>query len=123
MKHKSSSPIAKPYKVAASVELYRVDGGIFDFKVGEVMDLTDRKVLFSFPATDNSNTRKYLEERKEPCFHINSQTFCRKLGTRLDIKSYFSKIFKDKDTCFLDVIGLTLPKGAPAIATLRFYCE
>lgn len=107
----TSSPTAK---------LYRVDEGIFDIKLGDVIDLTDRKVIFSFPVRRNARAEL---KTKRINIDINSRGFYLDIGKRLDIKDYFREIFKDKDECYIDLIGVANPKGAPAIATLRFHCE
>ncbi len=113
-KMKTSSPTA---------QLYRVDEGIFDIKLGQVLDLTDRKVLMAFSNTISGNTREAIKKYQSFRVLFNSSAVSFSLGQRLNLKSKFNDIFKDKDECYLDLIGIATPKGAPVIATFRFHCE
>lgn len=112
----TSSPTAK---------LYRVDEGLFDIKLGEVLDLTDRKVLFSFPAQSDDNKREYIRKNQAIKLSINSGPAYIEVGKRLDLKRMGETraIFDDKSECYMDLIGLAIPKGAPVIATFRFQCD
>jgi hypothetical protein len=110
----TSSPTAK---------LYRVDEGIFDIKLGQVLDLTDRKVLMAFSTTMSGNNRTEIKRNQSFWVSFNSSSVSFSLGKRLNLKSKFNDIFKDKDECYLDLIGIATPKGAPVIATFRFHCE
>lgn len=113
-KMKSSSPTAV---------LYRVDEGLFDIRHGEVLDITENKVLMAFLLNDNP--RKNMLEYKQVRIAFNNEKWLFSPGTRYDIKSSssFRKIFNDYNECFIDLIGVTVPKGAPAIATFRLHCE
>ena len=116
-KTKTSSPTA---------QLYRVDEGLFDIRLGDVLDLTDNKILMAFPVDRNS--REAMVENKSIKIKINNISFGFTPGQRLNFKgsgyaNYIDKYFKDYSECFIDLIGVTVPKGAPAIATFRLHCE
>ena len=52
-KIKSSSPTAK---------LYRVDEGLFDIRLGDVLDITDNKILMAFPKNEQFSEKTMVEE-------------------------------------------------------------
>lgn len=123
-KMKTSSPTAKKMITSSpTAKLYRVDEGIFDIKLGQVLDLTDRKVLMAFSNTMSGNTREAIKKNQSFRVLFNSRQSSFSIGRRLDLKYEFKEIFKDKDECYLDLIGIATPKGAPVIATFRFHCE
>lgn len=122
-KQKTASPTAT---------LYRVDEGVFDLQQGDVIDLTDRKVTLHFV---NKQDQKRAVEEQTIDVTINadySKTWNLQVGHRFDFKNGYKNygiarpggiIMKDKTKCYLDLIKVTVPKGAPMIATFRFECD
>lgn len=113
-KQKSATPTAI---------LYRVDGGMFDLKAGEVIDLTDRQILLTAPTQE-----RQTDGVNQECFSLVIQSLglrsCYARGSRIDLK-YGDRqgLLKDKAQCYLEMIGIAHPKGAPGVATLRFVCR
>lgn len=112
-------PAARP-SVTPAATLLRVDEGVFELRQGRSVDLTNKKVLFTFVVEqDRSNF-----ERGRFRASIAGYTFEGHVGLRFNLKDngYTRDYVKDKDTCFLDVVDLVAPKGAPATVTLRLHC-
>ena len=114
-KQKSGTPTAT---------LYRVDGGMFDMREGDIIDLTDRKILLKLIPMDRND----LEKSKRIKLQVTgsgSRQPALTVGDRLDLHKTdaASELLKDKKVCYLDLIGLTVPKAVPYIATFRFVCE
>jgi hypothetical protein len=101
-------------------KLYRVQEGVFDLRGGKSMDLTDRRVLLTLPAIQDS----HLMEQGRFWISLNGQRSIVTVGARVDLKRQpqTRKTFDDKDECYLDVIDYVAPKGAPATATFRLSC-
>lgn len=96
--------------------LYRVEEGTFELNEGQTIDLTDKRVLLAF-----RRGRRCLE------IVINGNEDCMQVGKRYDLKwkhapFHLGKLFRDRRECFLDIIGLSNPKGAKAVASFRLYC-
>lgn len=112
-----------PKQVTSSVTatLYRIDEGMFDLRHGQSIDLTDRKVLLTFTVSQNAS----LLESKHIYLAINGTSQEMTPGRRLNLKTTnpFTKIFADKAECYLDLIDVAMPKGAPMVATFRFECS
>lgn len=101
-----------------AAELYRVEEGVFQLKNGQSMDLTDRKVLFTF--------REVMPKRNDRIsVSVNGAREVLKLGDRVDLKKLrgTAKYFEGNEECFVDFFKLLVPKGAAAIASFRLYCE
>jgi hypothetical protein len=104
----SSSPEAK-LQSSTSVEakLFRVDEGIFELKHGRMIDITDKKVLFQFTGGDGPE-RIYMK--------VNGGSTGMSVGGRFSFKNFGAD-------CFMDLIDLVQPKGAPETATFRLVCN
>lgn len=116
----------KQKSASTTATLYRVDDGLFDLRAGEVIDLTDRKILLSFL---KNSPREQAEEYNQIRVNIAageqlSADQPMAVGRRFNLKAdYASKLLKDKNSCFLDLVSVAIPKGAPMVATFRFSCE
>jgi len=110
-------PRAKRFVVPIA-KLMRVDEGVFELEIGKTIDVTDRKILLSIRISSG--------HRKECCIiTLNGERASwRAVGSRLDLKKErsTSKYVEDKDVCYIDVIDIARPKGAPGIATFRLHC-
>jgi hypothetical protein len=110
-------PVAKSFVVPVA-KLMRVDDGVFELEIGKTIDLTDRKILLAIVLTGG--------RRKECCkITVNGGRISwRSVGTRIDLKRERSTaaFVEDKDVCYLDIVDIALPKGAPGIATFRLHC-
>lgn len=107
---------AQKYLVPVS-QLMRVDEGVFELEVGKTIDLTDRKLLLGIS----------YRRRRECCnLTLNGDTIKTHsfVGKRFNLKRERSSasFVQDKDVCFLDVVDVALPKGAPGIFTFRLHC-
>ncbi len=83
------------------------------------IDLTDRKILLSV-TTDTSG-------REKKCCNIafnGDRAPWRSVGRRFDLKSLrgTKRYVEDKAECFVDVVDVATPKGAPWLATFRLHC-
>lgn len=113
-----------PKQVTASptATLYRVDEGMFDIRRGQSLDLTDRKVLLSFPASSTPIDAT----KKSIWLALLGHEFIVSPGQRFDLKNNSilkRETFADKTECYFDLIDVAVPKGAPPVATLRFECN
>lgn len=90
---------------------YRVGSGLFQVKEDQVVDLTDRKVLFKFKFISNV-IYLYLNGRPMP-----SDT-----GARVNLRQLVPNTFSDRKTCTLDVIKATSPRGTKGAAVFRLHC-
>ena len=96
-------------------QLFRVDEGVFDLRIGQTIDLTNRKLLLSMQIYNKSCCN----------MTINGERVSRwQVGSRIDLKRFrgTKEAVQDRDQCFLDVVDLVLPKGAPGVATFRLHC-
>lgn len=123
-------PMAQKYevklaklKLVKAALLHRVDEGVFQLKLGQSIDLTDRKVLFTFRGffRDNEQSRK----DKHIYVYINGDSKHIHQGDRIDLKKHKKthKYFEGNEECFIDYVDLIAPKGAPAVGTFRLHCE
>lgn len=112
-------PTARSMPVPAA-KLMRVDDGVFEMKIGQSIDLTNRKVFLAIPMQQNGNDL----QNNRLTITLNGQTATGGTGTRFDLKTSYATrdVVKDKDNCFLDVVDLLIPKGAPLSATFRLNC-
>jgi hypothetical protein len=96
--------------------LMRVDEGVFDLQLGKTIDLTDRKVLLAIN----------LYGSQGACCEIrlNGNRYIKSVGDRLDLKDLraLASLFTDRSQCFLDIVDVIVPQGAPARATFRLHC-
>jgi hypothetical protein len=115
----SPLPRAEAY-VLPVAELLRVDEGVFEVPVGGTIDLTDRRLFLSI--------RSYSSRRARCCnLYVNGEQVIFQsspVGARVDLKQVnkTKSFVEDKENCFLDVVDVVMPKGAPWIATFRLYC-
>lgn len=101
--------------------LQRIVGdGVFELKQGKSIDLTKKEWLLTFKGEQNRDSL----ERSQITIMIAGYQHSMTPGQRHDFKGYSStqKDAKDKDKCFLDLVDVVAPKGAPATATFRFSC-
>jgi len=104
-------------------KLYRVDDGIFELKLGQSIDLTERKVLVNF---DYHSRLQSIAEYKTFRVLVNGWYGGDvHPGVRLDLKKYYStaKIVADTSECYLDIVDVATPKGGTPVATFRFSCR
>jgi hypothetical protein len=111
-------PEAQRYLVPAA-QLMRVDEGVFEVPADTTIDLTDRKILLSVTT--------FLSGRDKKCCNISfngDRESWRAVGHRFDLKRIrgTKSYVEDKAECFLDVIDVATPKGAPWLATFRLHC-
>ncbi len=111
--------------VVPAGKLMRVDEGVFDLKIGRTIDLTNRRMLLSI---------RYGREQKCCRLTINGMTpqgnevigdYNWSIGSRIDLKEMESteEFVQDKNRCFLDIVDIVDPKGAPGTATFRLFCQ
>jgi len=104
--------------VVPAGKLMRVDEGVFDLKIGRTIDLTNRRMLLAIT---------YRGREKECCdLILNGLRVSRwQVGSRIDLKEYRTtqEFVEDKNRCFLDVVDIVDPKGAPGMATFRLFCQ
>lgn len=107
------SSIARQTETVASLQW--VSEGMLDIREGQVLDLTDRRVLFHLVEVKNSLI----------FYKINGGYSRLDMGSRLDLKKITSTsdTFRDMAECYLDLIGVTAPKGSAPIASFRFICH
>ena len=118
------SPAPRSSAATATI-LPQVDGnGVFDLKLGQSIDLTDRKVLLSFP-NESSNNANSLQDSHIISFKINGTLNTAGQGKRINLKELYEtkKQFADMSECFMDFIDVVTPKGAPPVATFRLSCR
>jgi len=111
--------------VVPAGKLMRVDEGVFDLKIGRTIDLTNRRMLLSI---------RYGREQKCCRLTINGMTpqggevigdYNWSIGSRIDLKVMESteEFVQDKNRCFLDIVDIVDPTGAPGTATFRLFCQ
>jgi hypothetical protein len=100
-----------------------VTEGVFDLRLGEVKDLTDRRVTLTFPRRDNDPQR--IEERDYIVVLINGNSWSVNPGKRTNLKNFdaVGKTFSDMTECYLDLLRLTVPRGGTPVAQFRFHCR
>ncbi len=102
--------------------LMRVDDGVFALRFNSSIDLTDRKILLSFPQDGNNGRQNW--SKGSFVIYLNGDSHWVRLGTRLDLKrgSRTQGFVADKEVCVLDVTNFVAPKGSPPVATFRLHC-
>lgn len=115
-----AAPAAKQAAAAQPALMAIVGDGIFVLKEGSSLDLTKNEILLTMTRGQNRDAL----ERGQVHLMFSGQSHNMSVGSRLDLKDWgsFRKILKDKDKCFLDLIDVVAPKGAPSAATFRFSC-
>lgn len=115
--------MAQPKTGAAASQHIAVTEGVFDLRVGEVTDLTDRRVLLSLPRNDNQTER--LSRDNYIWIAINGKQVRLDPGARFNLKGNYTvgKTFDDMSECYLDLLRLTVPKGGAPLAQFRFHCR
>ena len=106
---------------APAAKLEVVTGqGLFELRLGKSVDLTKNQWLLSFVG---DNRPESLAEGRVN-IKIAGAGWWMRTGDRLNLKTFNTtqKDAKDKDQCYLDLIEVVAPKGAPATATFRFHC-
>lgn len=117
-------PIQKgPYALVKKAEFFRVEQGVFELKQGQSIDLTDRKVLFTF--RDFYGMGERFRKEKNISVYVSGKSYGIRPGDRIDFKDqrHLSKYFEGNEQCFLDYVSLIAPKGASAVGTFRLHCE
>ncbi len=110
-----------PQVPLGSAKLQAVTGdGVFDLREGKSVDLTKQQLLLTF----KPNQRRETLEASRIDVMLAGSFIAMTPGQRVNLKTFpaSAKELKDKDKCFLDLIEVVAPKGAPATATLRFSC-
>lgn len=107
-----------------AAKLQRVDEGVFDLKEGQVLDLTDRRILLAFPKMQGNEIERFTD-RRSVRLSINGRTMSLSQGRRFDLKRdrNTAKTLSDKAECYLDLLNTTAPKGSTPFATIRFVCQ
>jgi len=111
--------------VVPAGKLMRVDEGVFDLKIGRTIDLTNRRMLLSI---------RYGRDKSSFHLTINGMTpqgnevvgnYNWSIGSRIDLKVMESteEFVQDKNRCFLDIVDIVDPTGAPGTATFRLFCQ
>lgn len=106
---------------APAAKLEVVTGqGLFELRLGKSVDLTKNQWLLSFVG---DNRPESLADGRAN-IKIAGAGWWMRTGDRLNLKTFNTtqKDAKDKDQCYLDLIEVVAPKGAPAVATFRFHC-
>lgn len=113
--------------VAPAAKLMVVTEGVFDLSLGRSIDLTDKKLLLTFPRDQNWNSDAQFNMGRL-LLTINGRTTCPSggscnipVGRRIVLQDFSDKL-GDRGECFLDVVELHTPKGAQPTVTLRLHC-
>lgn len=104
--------------------LYSVTSGQFKIEEGQVIDITDENITFSFDF-DRDNDRFYC--------YINGGYLNCKASLRIDLKAgrvvagaglrgFDSAPFKNTDRCHIDVVSFAVVRGAPVSGVFRLDC-
>ena len=104
--------------VVPAGKLMRVDEGVFDLQIGRTIDLTNRRILLAitYHGRDNECCDLTLNGRLVNLWQV---------GSRIDLKDYSTtkEFVEDKNRCFLDIVDIVDPKGAPGTVTFRLFCQ
>lgn len=123
----AQAPVAEASKEAVKPALLTmVKDGVFELAHGKSIDLTDRKILLSFPKYQNNLSRDSGEFRNgEFAISINGDVETAAGGSRFDLKKFAttSQFVSDTDVCMLDVVELVEAKGTAARAVFRINCQ
>lgn len=94
--------------------------GLFDLRIGKSVDLTKNQWLLTFVHNQFSDSLQLGQIN----ISVAGQHYTLSVGGRLDLKQFRAteQDARDKDKCYVDLIEVVAPKGAPATATFRFYC-
>lgn len=118
-------PSAVPQPVPPAM-LMMVKDGVFELPLGKSMDMTDRKILLSFPSSQSyidRNTGQFREGRF--VISLNGDNESVNGGSRIDLKKFRAtqSFVDDMDVCVLDIVELIQAKGASARAIFRLHCQ
>lgn len=113
---------AKSSPASGALEVISSDG-VFTVTLGKSKDITDRKILLSFP--QHSWNRPESFEQGQAYLTINGDRACTnscETGARIDLKTKSDKL-GDREDCFLDVVEITSPRGGKPTVVLRLSCS
>ena len=110
----SHAQTASQVAVAPARLMAIIGDGVFEMRPGKSLDLTKSQILMTF----------VREWNEEVFLKIAGTEHRMKVGDRLDLKHFGATThqLQARDSCFLDLVEVVLPKGAPANATFRFSC-
>lgn len=115
----STSPPAHPVLTQSdNARLMRIDEGIFELQVGRTVDLTDKKIMIMIEAIQNAED----PARARVVIRYPGNTVGFEIGRRWNLKNTFSDTLREYRECFIDIVRVVAPRGAPASATLRMEC-
>jgi len=114
----STAPLAQANRPA---ELQMVTKGVFAMDVGKSIDLTDRGILLRLIEVGQTAG----EPASSIQLSINGWRDAASIGHRYNLKKNRAtgEFVKDTDTCVLDVVDASWPKGGTASATFRLMCQ
>lgn len=97
-------------------QLSHVENGVFEMRYGIPVDLTDKNILVTFRRGQSCNE-----------IVINGRSNCVLTGNRFDFKRrvapfYFGAIFKNKEKCFLEVLGIDEKPESQTTGIFRLQC-
>lgn len=123
----AQEPVAEAVKEPVKPALLTmVKEGVFELQHGKSIDVTDRKILLSFPKQNQyySAEKGTFQEGRFMIF-INGDDQHAGGGQRFDLKKINStaEFVKDTDVCMLDVVELIEAKGTVARAVMRINCQ
>ncbi len=100
------------------LDFIQVNEGVFDLRLDEVVDLTDRSVLLAL----------VRDRRGKLAVRINGSIDPVTVGERYDLTQPFAPFFlestfADKRRCHLDILAVSDPAGGVPSATFRLLCE
>ncbi|WP_296575205.1 hypothetical protein [Phreatobacter sp.] len=102
-----------------NARLMRVDEGIFELQVGRTVDLTDKKIMIMIDSIQNAED----PTRALVIFRYPNSSAGFRIGSRWNLKDFFREELRDYKACFIDIVRVIAPRGAPASATLRMECS
>ncbi len=110
--------------LAPPADLMVAKEGVFALRLGQSVDLGDKKILLSFPK-DQNRRREDISDQKRINIRLNGQVANLGQGSRVDLKTdpATTKLARDAAECFLDFTDVTVTKTAPAVATFRLVCH
>lgn len=102
--------------------LYRVDEGVFQLREGQSVDLTDKRLMFTF------GIQKCRDGKPCAWCRFRWRAFDCQASDHFDFKSgrqyhyQTRKMFAETSECFLDIVSITIVRGAPATGVFRLFC-
>jgi hypothetical protein len=117
--------VAHAQEPVAPGALMMVKEGVFELRHGKSIDITDRKILLTFPV--NQSVDRETGELRGGRFMlmINGDSQYAQGGTRFDLRSMQAtkRFVEDFDVCLLDVVELIQAKGSAPRAVMRVNCQ